>query len=222
MALLGGLISPDDLTETLALLIKLLLATGLAAAIGWERKAHGRPAGLRTHILIVLGVVLFCEASKVFAPESPGRIAAQVVTGIGFLGAGTIMRTGVEIRGLTSAASVWATAAIGMAVSTGGALVYVAVVATALVLFTLSLLERIEDKYNPGALPGRLQAILDDRSHLASLLMRLQDAQIQVGSIHVVEDAGAVRLLIETSGFPDKALSIALGSSGVRDARLLD
>ena len=73
-------------------LIKLGIGAAIGGAIGYEREFHGRPAGIRTHMLMVLGVVLFCEVSKAFAPNDQARIAAQIVTGVGFLGAGTILR----------------------------------------------------------------------------------------------------------------------------------
>jgi len=89
--------------------------------VGWEREVHGRPAGMRTHMLLVIGVVLMCEVSRAFSPAGdPARIAAQIVTGVGFLGAGAIMRIGMEVKGLTSAASLWTVTGIGMAVSVGG------------------------------------------------------------------------------------------------------
>src|SRR4051794_37987050 len=108
--------SPAGLGILTEILLKSVIALVLAAAIGWEREVHGRPAGMRTHMLLVLGVVLFSEASKAFGSQNPDRIAAQILTGVGFLGAGTIMRMGPQVKGLTSAASIWATAAIGVIV----------------------------------------------------------------------------------------------------------
>ena len=92
----------------------MFLATFLGALIGLERETHGRAAGLRTHILVCLGTTLFTMCSYLIAGDyyDPGRITAQIVTGIGFLGAGSILRQGNTIVGLTSAASIWATAAI--------------------------------------------------------------------------------------------------------------
>src|SRR5207248_10519029 len=100
----------------------LFLAALLGALIGFERERHDRPAGLRTHILVCMGAALITQVSRhlggVRFDES--RIAAQIVSGIGFLGAGTIFRTGSVVRGLTTAASLWVVAGIGMA-SAGGA-----------------------------------------------------------------------------------------------------
>jgi putative Mg2+ transporter-C (MgtC) family protein len=128
--------------ETLRLdvLVNLLLAAALGAAIGFEREVTGKSAGLRTHILICIGSTLFTEVSIAVAAlgngsGDPSRIAAQIVTGIGFLGAGAILRTEGEIRGLTTAATIWVVAAIGIAIGAGE---YVtAVGTTALVLVTL-------------------------------------------------------------------------------------
>lgn len=141
---------------------KLLMAAVLGGIIGWERERRGRPAGLRTHILVCVGVTLMMlvsehifERYKTFAADSiiridPARIAAQVVTGIGFLGAGTIMRSRATVRGLTTAASLWVVAGIGLAI---GSSCYVpAVITTMLALFALLLLPFFErnikrDKY---------------------------------------------------------------------------
>lgn len=133
---------------------KLLIASILGGIIGWERERRGRPAGLRTHILVCVGVTLMMVVSehifekyKTFPADSiirvdPARIAAQVVTGIGFLGAGTIMRFKTTVRGLTTAASLWVVAGIGLAV---GSSCYVpALLTTFLALFALFFLPLFE------------------------------------------------------------------------------
>jgi putative Mg2+ transporter-C (MgtC) family protein len=108
------------------LMLRLGLAVGLCGAIGLERETRGQVAGLRTHILVGVGAALFTLVSAyAFDAGDPGtridptRIAAQIVTGIGFLGAGTIIRQGLTVRGLTTAASLWIVAAIGMASGAG-------------------------------------------------------------------------------------------------------
>ncbi|MBD3161045.1 MAG: hypothetical protein GF346_02640 [Candidatus Eisenbacteria bacterium] len=105
-------------------LLRLGVALVLSFPIGWERETGQKPAGLRTHLLVGLGCCLFVLVSKVVALEAqsdadPGRIAAQVVTGVGFLGGGAILRAGGAVRGLTTAASIWLVAAIGMAAGSG-------------------------------------------------------------------------------------------------------
>lgn len=128
---------------------KLLIAAVLGGIIGWERERRGRPAGLRTHILVCVGVTLMMVVSehifqryKTFAADSiirvdPARIAAQVVTGIGFLGAGTIMRFKTTVRGLTTAASLWVVAGIGLAI--GSSCYTPAILTTLITLFALLL-----------------------------------------------------------------------------------
>ena len=124
----------------LTIVLRLLLAAALGAAIGYQRERAGKPAGLRTHVLICLGAALFTVASIYgFGPASdPSRVAAGVLVGVGFLGAGVIMRTGEGIvAGLTTATTMWAVAGIGLA---SGAGLYVAsAVATALMLIVLYL-----------------------------------------------------------------------------------
>lgn len=125
----------------------LLLAAALGAVVGVERELHGRPAGLRTHILLSLGAALFGLLSRgITAPNvDPTRIAAQVVTGIGFIGAGTIIHLGGTVRGLTTAASIWTTAAIGLAVGLDRRFWATAVIATMLVFLTLALVHLLEN-----------------------------------------------------------------------------
>jgi putative Mg2+ transporter-C (MgtC) family protein len=102
---------------------RLLLATAVGAMLGLEREVRFKAAGLRTHVLIALGSTVFTLMSYEIASDAqgadPGRIAAQILTGIGFLGAGAIMRTDGSIHGLTTAATVWVNAALGVAVGAG-------------------------------------------------------------------------------------------------------
>lgn len=127
--------------------LALRLAVGLAlgAVIGFEREFHRQPAGFRTHSLVALGAALFTIVGA-YAFDGPGadptRIAAQVVSGIGFIGAGTILQYRGHIRGLTTAASLWSVAAIGMAAGAG--LILLAVVGTVLILIILAILNRVE------------------------------------------------------------------------------
>ncbi|UCD54267.1 MAG: MgtC/SapB family protein [Dehalococcoidia bacterium] len=120
----------------LDLVIRLIMASGIGALIGYERERAEKPAGFRTLLLVCLGATLFTIASgHGFGPLSdPARVAAGIVIGIGFLGAGTIIR-GEHIVGLTTAAAIWTVAAIGLAIGAG--LYLVAWVATGIVLFVL-------------------------------------------------------------------------------------
>src|SRR5947208_539330 len=99
-------------------LARLAIAAALGALLGLEREYHRKPAGLRTNILIGMGSALFTIVSLQFAPNAD-RIAAQIVTGIGFLGAGSILRDRRHVHGLTTAATIWVNAAIGMAIGAG-------------------------------------------------------------------------------------------------------
>ena len=100
--------------------VQLLLAAILGGAIGYERRQAEKPAGVRMLSLVSIGAALFTLISiNGFGIGDSARVAAQVVTGIGFLGAGTILRSGVNVHGLTTAASIWLTAAVGMAIGAG-------------------------------------------------------------------------------------------------------
>jgi putative Mg2+ transporter-C (MgtC) family protein len=129
----------------LELALRLTVGLILGAIIGWERELHRQPAGFRTHSLVALGAALFAIISGygfTGGNADPTRIAAQIVSGIGFLGAGTILHYRGHIRGLTTAASLWAVAAVGTATGTG--LYVLAIFGTVLILIILSLLDRVE------------------------------------------------------------------------------
>jgi len=117
----------------------------LGGLIGLERERSNQPAGLRTHIILCLGSALIMEISMRVAEGSPtsdpGRIAAQVVSGIGFLGAGAILRMGASVRGLTTAASIWTTAGVGLAVGAGYHIEAISVVV--IMLLSLSVLKKL-------------------------------------------------------------------------------
>ncbi|ABA89206.1 MgtC family protein [Syntrophotalea carbinolica DSM 2380] len=170
----------------ISLLGRLLLAALLGAMLGFEREIHGRPAGFRTHLLVTMGACLMMVVSEYFYTRyhvlsssgsmriDPGRVAAQIVTGIGFLGAGAIIKDGSAIRGLTTAACLWIAAGIGMAVGVG---LYVpALAVTGMAVGALMFLKRLEDAMakdsyadltifcDPDpAVSSSLEALLDDR-----------------------------------------------------------
>jgi putative Mg2+ transporter-C (MgtC) family protein len=139
------------------LLVRILLAAALGGILGIERDIHGRQAGLRTHLLVSAGAALFFILSThiatfdVIVPAEftkvtdPGRIAAQIVTGIGFLGAGVILKEGLTVIGLTTAACLWISAAIGMA--SGAGLFLIATSTTILAMFSLVFLRWCENFY---------------------------------------------------------------------------
>jgi putative Mg2+ transporter-C (MgtC) family protein len=100
-------------------ILNLMLALALGYAIGAERESRGKDAGISTHIFVIVGSMLFTFLSAVVDPASKSRIAAQIVTGIGFLGAGLILKDGTNVKNLTTAASLWVGGAIGMAIGFG-------------------------------------------------------------------------------------------------------
>ncbi len=119
----------------------LVYAAFLSMVIGMNREDRGQPAGLRTHMLVGLGACLFTQLSMyAFSPADPGRVAAQIVTGIGFLGAGTIITRSGQPHHLTTAASIWATAAVGMAVGAGAW--FLALGGTIIIWFVLAVVAR--------------------------------------------------------------------------------
>ncbi len=121
--------------EEIEIAARLLLAAVFGAAVGYERRSADKPAGLRTLSLVAVGAALFTIVSSFgFDTADPSRVAAQIVTGVGFLGAGTIIRSGTGVSGLTTAATIWATAAIGMAVGSG---LYIAAVGGTLLMLVI-------------------------------------------------------------------------------------
>jgi len=186
---------------------KLLLASLAGGLVGFERERHGRPAGLRTHLLVALASCLMMIVSEAFFLKyggldadsvvrlDPARVAAQIVTGIGFLGAGVILKEGVNVRGLTTAASLWVVAGLGMAFGAG--LFAVGSLATVLALISLVWLKRLDpvlkkDRYTNIKVTGRhreqlideVEAIIADRG------LRIVDARMsfdRVGGEIVLE-----------------------------------
>lgn len=140
--------------DTFDLTIRLLMAVAFGGLIGFEREMSNSAAGLRTHILVCVGSTLVMLISIYgfadFVDQAnvridPSRLAAQVITGVGFLGAGTIMTTGNVIKGLTTAASVWVVASIGLAIGAG--FYYPAAIAFILVILSLWVLNKVEKKF---------------------------------------------------------------------------
>jgi putative Mg2+ transporter-C (MgtC) family protein len=138
--------------STPELVLRLALGALFGGIIGYERQVHGRPAGFRTHMLVCIASVLIMEVSEYFhylaeqdpsyVRIDPGRIASGAITGVGFLGAGVIIKTGVTVHGLTTAACLWMVSAIGLALGTG--LYTAATVSFAITLFALLVLRYVE------------------------------------------------------------------------------
>jgi putative Mg2+ transporter-C (MgtC) family protein len=137
----------------LGLIFKLILACILGGIVGYEREHTNRPAGFRTHILVCVGAALVMVTSEYIfrvyhgqANVDPARLGAQVISGIGFLGAGTIIREGFNVKGLTTAASLWAVSCVGIAAGIG--FYEGAIVATILIYVTLIMLKKMEDSFS--------------------------------------------------------------------------
>lgn len=189
-------------------LLRVILAGVFGGAIGAEREIREREAGLRTHMLVSIGAALFTLVSAYgfsdfrFSQASgitydPTRIAAQVVTGIGFLGAGAIIRQGLSVRGLTTAASLWVVAAIGIA--TGAGYYSAAVITTVVVLVSLWPLRiiafRLFERVRPGEL--RLEVELRPTEAPSILLDPLEKRGIAVRSFEVEEARDRRRVVLE-------------------------
>ncbi|HEX7118342.1 MAG TPA: MgtC/SapB family protein [Longimicrobiales bacterium] len=193
----------------LDLLLRLLLAAVLGGAIGLEREVSGKPAGFRTNLLICVGAALLTELSIGVAAladplqtnADPARIAAQIVSGIGFLGAGTIIQARGSVVGLTTAATLWVVAAIGMAV---GARAYVEAVGTALlVVVALVALGRVEEAMIRRRFERRVLVTMDA---VPGLLAVVRDA---------LQEAGFIVKLTEVEREPDR-IGAAYDVSGPR------
>ena len=138
-----------DLHNWQMIIVQLLVATLCGGLIGYQRETSDRPAGFRTHILVCVGSAVYMLVSVAVAGDKfdPGRIAAQVASGIGFLGAGTIIKQGSIVRGLTTAASLWTVAGIGLAAGFGGPTMTIAAIGTIVVFLALSLLRQMEIRF---------------------------------------------------------------------------
>lgn len=182
-----------DFGLQLDLSVRMLIAAVLGAAIGLEREIHEHPAGMRTHLLVSLGSAIFTVLSihgfagvvqdGVAATVDPTRIAAQIVSGIGFLGAGAILKYGTTIRGLTTAASLWTAAAVGMA--TGAGQWVIAGVGTLIVIFSLwplnALVARI---HKPGAHAIRVRLQVGRLEAIGLMSRALADRRVEIAGIN--------------------------------------
>lgn len=187
----------------LEILARLLMAVLLGGFIGYEREHTNRPAGFRTHILVCAGAALVMVTSEYMvrkysiAAVDPARLGAQVISGIGFLGAGTIIRDGVNVRGLTTAASLWAVSCVGLAVGSGFYLG--AVVATILVFITLISLKKAERRFSR-------------RNRYRTIIIESVDASGQVGM---------VTGLLEKSNIEIRNIQLYKGKDNTRRIKLL-
>lgn len=207
---------------------RLLLSAILGGFIGLERESHGRPAGLRTHILVSLGACLVMLLSTVGLsgmgrPYDPGRLAAQVISGIGFLGAGTIMREGVSVRGLTTAASLWVVSGIGLAIGAG---FYTgAVITTVFSVATLILLEYVERRYISSKLSSLHITVENEPGKLGHIYQTVGNVGINVKNIELEIDEGKnqanIVMTFDSTEIPkDRMMEDLMRTPGVIKVRL--
>jgi putative Mg2+ transporter-C (MgtC) family protein len=196
---------------------RVLVAAGLGGAVGLERELREREAGFRTHLLVSVGSCLFTLVSAYGFREfgdsavDPTRIAAQIVTGVGFLGAGAIIRQGLGVRGLTTAATLWVVAAIGMA--SGAGYFSAAVITTALVLFSLWPLRifafRVMTRVRPET--DRLLVQLPSGESPAPLIEKLESLGGSLQSLEVGHEADRRTVLMDVT-LPPKSDAPAIVS----------
>jgi putative Mg2+ transporter-C (MgtC) family protein len=191
--------------------LRLVGAAFLGGLIGFEREYHDQPAGFRTHILVTVGSALFTLVGAYGIADfvgdnavrfDPTRVAAQVVTGIGFLGAGAILRQGINVRGLTTAASIWVTASIGVAVALG--FWAAAVITTAIALVSLFLLRPVE-RVILRSLRRRIFKIVVDLAaggRVATVSDMLESGGVHVRSVRTVGEPGGERQITINAEVP--------------------
>lgn len=177
-----------DMSTQLDFAVRLIVAAALGGLIGAEREIHGHPAGIRTHMLVALGSGTFTVMSLHGFGQGVGtgndatRIAAQIVSGIGFLGAGAILKDGVVIRGLTTAASLWATAAVGMGAGAGEYVV--AVISAGIILVSLWPINALAERLHGTTLPEvQLRLSLERVDLVGEVSAALASHKVEIGSI---------------------------------------
>ncbi|WP_298788776.1 MgtC/SapB family protein [uncultured Marinococcus sp.] len=179
--------------ESIIILIRLILAAFLAGVIGIERESKGHPAGFRTHMLVGTGSCLvmllalfgfqdYLNQNSDLVAYDPSRLASYVISGIGFLGAGTIIVQGASIRGLTTAASIWIVAAIGLTIGAG--MFFAGIAATVIVLTSLIFLNHVDKWFKNVSDTDVLFIAMDKKANeLGETIQRLESMEVQVQKI---------------------------------------
>jgi len=187
-------------------LLRLLVAAAIGGVVGLERDIKGKPAGMRTNVLMCVGaclvMILSMEvAHKAGPPADPGRIAAQVVTGVGFIGAGMILRSRVSVSGLTSAATIWFISALGLVVGYGDFLL--AGSAAVLMILTLTALNGVEKRFekNRQLHVVRMHVV---RENLGQVRKVLSDNRVTPEDIELKGLDEGIRLDVQYIGLTDK------------------
>ena len=207
------------------LVAELLLAILLGGAIGLERELRDKPAGMRTHILICMGATLFAHIAHRVTPvgSDPGRLAGNIVAGVGFIGAGTILHQGSTVTGLTTAANIWVVASIGMMLGFGGFLD--ATAATFLVMVVLNVLSRVEHAVDRRLARHHLHVAVDNRvepvsNAVSPVVEALRAAGVRAQLMGVRCESGErlAHLQVDAGLDDDDLLKIVLALPGVRGA----
>lgn len=215
--------------------LRLLIAAVLAGLLGVEREMTDQPAGMRTHILLGVGAALFAivsgygfqaivgDADSARVRVDVSRVAAQIASGIGFIGGGAILKYGASIRGLTTAASLWVTAAIGTAVGIG--LIFVSITTTAIVLIALAGLRPVRERLRRHARP-RHELVVDlaPQANVTGVLNALHDAGVAAPEVRVergeeeeTESRLTVFARLPRKANPGRVAEALLRQEGVRD-----
>jgi len=203
---------PQSQMQVLSMFVaRLLVAAILGAAIGLERETKHKPAGLRTNMFICFGAAMYTILSDILAAEHIGdhtRIAAQIIPGIGFIGAGSIMRSGMTVSGLTTAATMFVVASIGMAV--GGGLFIPAIFATLLILLSLELLGRFEQRFNLKPALMRYEVLGPAADTIITDVNRLLEADhIAMENVEISTAEGLYRVRFGLTGSRSESMSLA-------------
>jgi putative Mg2+ transporter-C (MgtC) family protein len=202
------------------LLGRLALAAALGGAIGIEREIREQEAGLRTHMLVSVGAALFTVVGAYgFDGQSvdPSRIAAQIVTGVGFLGAGAIIRRGFSVRGLTTAATLWVVAAVGLA--SGAGYYSAAAVTTALVLVLLGPLRIVARHYIDRPQGRRLAVELGKGAGSAPVISALERLGVALQSFELEGQVVEIELELPRGARPEDVVAAVGGLEGVQGVR---
>lgn len=220
-----------DIGSYIGIVLKLLLAVILGGIVGFEREHKSRPAGLRTHILVCVGAALVQITSINYAKNNgitmdPMRLGAQVISGIGFLGAGTIIKEGANIKGLTTAASLWAVGCIGLAAGSG--LYFEAIAATIIILISLKSFTRIEERIAKERKQIVIEVIAKNQpgtlgiigSALGTLEIQIQNVEMNIIDEYTIH----MELLLKLNKVIEEEEIIAalMNKTGIDSIRILD
>lgn len=205
--------------EFFTLIISLLLAAFLGGVIGFERERNRVPAGFRTHVLVTIGAALVMAISKyivttdIYTIADPQRLGAQVISGIGFLGAGTIIRYKASVKGLTTAAALWASACVGLACGIGFYLG--AIVTTLIILITLIVLKKMEKKFMGKGQVYSIEILSTNKlGIIKKVLPMYKELKIEVLSIKFLENS--IRFNLSSKDNVDRStLIMTLNKLGV-------